>query len=100
MGLMKVVEFYEENVSTIYCSRGFSIVFLMCKNVFLVCIFLFSSSCLQFQTHVRVAGMKQVRGACWVKELAFQRLTMEHQKELFSCSLLSFGYESQPVLGL
>ena len=42
------------------------------ENMFLDCIFLFSSSCLQFQNHVRVAGMKQVRGACWVKELAFR----------------------------
>lgn len=100
LGLMKVEEFYEENVSTVYYSNGFSILFLNWKKCIFGLYFLFSSSCLQFQSHVRVAGMKQVRGACWVKELAFWLPHRGAFKGLFSCSLLSFGSESQSLPGL
>lgn len=56
---MNVQEFYEKNVTTVYYSNGFSILFSACKNIFLDYILMSSSSCLQH--HVCVAGMKQVR---------------------------------------
>lgn len=68
------------------------------EKYFLDYILMSSCSCLQLQSHVRVAGMEQVRAACWVKELLLDWLTMEHHKGLFSCSLLSFGCESSPYL--
>lgn len=71
-------------------------IFSVEKNVFLDYILISSSSCLQLQSHVDVAGM----GACWVKELSWllDCVTMEHHKGLLSYSLLHSDCESSPYL--